>query len=140
MALKLKIKTINASGGQELPIGVVVRFRDRGEFGTNNKTFEIDYKVSDQFWSVKPLIIEEKEVPTYDENEVQNGTETREVKTFLPAKFRCEKSNSEIRQLLSTIDIEDDLTKIVMLYHILVKNRIEEVTGESSVEIDLSVL
>ena len=139
MALKLNIKTINASGGQELPIGVIARFRDRGEFGTNNKTFEIDYRVSEEFGSVKPLIIEEKEVPTYDENEVQNGTEIREVKKFLPSKFRCEKSNNEIRAILSSIDQEDDLTKIVMLYHILVKNRIEEVTGEGSVEIDLSI-
>jgi hypothetical protein len=135
MKLILKKPMLNANGGQ--PISELeIKFRDLGEFGTNSKSFELLYILNDQFSPVTALFLEDKEVPIYYENGAQTGTEIRGVRKFLPSKITSKKSNEEIRQILSTIEVEDVLSKFIILYFIVVKDALESIIGEGTITIE----
>ena len=128
MALILKIQTTDLTTKLKISEGAIVRFKALGEFGNNNQVFEVKYN-SVEGGVVKPSI---KGTVVEDGKEIQTDIQ-------LTSRFRTNFTNDEFREKLESIKIGDDLTKLVYLYHLIVKEKIEKLTGKDTVEIDLSV-
>ena len=128
MALILKIQTTDITTKLRISEGAIVRFKALGEFGNNNQVFELKYN-SVEGGVVKPSI---KGTVIEDGKEIQTDIQ-------LTSRFRTNFTNAEFREKLASIEIEDDLTKLVYLYHLIVKEKIETLTGKDTVEIDLNV-
>lgn len=129
MALILKLQTTDITTKLKVSEGAIVRFKALGEFGDNNQIFEVKYN-SVEGGIVKPSI----KGKVIDEYEKEIETDIQ-----LTSRFRTNFTNAEFREKLASIDIEDDLTKLVYFYHLIVKEKIETLTGKDTVEIDLNL-
>lgn len=135
MALILKKETINSNGGQVLPIGVIVRFQPIGTKRSNNFTFDLEYRLNDDFGVVNPLI--EKEVTTID---LEGNEVTKMAKVPLPKRFRSEKTMQEIKAIADSFETDNFVAKVALVSHALVKEKLEILLGVDSVEIDLEII
>ena len=126
MALILKIQTTDITTKLKVSEGAIVRFKALGEFGDNNQIFELKYN------SLEGGVVK----PSIKRKVVDEGKEI-ETDVQFTSRFRTNFTNAEFREKLASIEIEDDLTKLVYLYHLIVKEKIENLTGKDTVEIDL---
>lgn len=133
--MKLKIKTINANGGTELPIGVEVKFRIVGQFGSDDMLFDVRYFLEEGFTDVTPIIQKEVEIPiTDDQDEPTGETESVSQKFTLPRRVRCAKSPQELEDLMSGISGGTIFEKVQKAYALIVKEAIENISGDNTVD------
>lgn len=133
--MKLKIKTINANGGTELPVGVEVKFRIVGQFGSDDMLFDVRYFLEEGYTDVTPIIEKDVEIPITDEQDEPTGeTETVSQKFTLPRRVRCKKSAQELEDLMNSIEGGTIFEKVQKAYSLIVKEAIENILGDDTVD------
>lgn len=140
MALEIKKTGLkNWNGGQELPEeGVIVRFKPIGDFQTLNHTFELRYYLNQSFSNF--LLIYEKEVMTYNEEGEEIGSQLLNLK--LIEKFTEILTLEKIGALEQVVNQMADGTfqRVMLAYHLIVKEKLESILGENTVVLRLDLV